>query len=119
MSQRRMNVLVAAAHFGVCQRTIHNWITSGHLERDSKALVIVPDGFVRPRRNQRTPDRSERDDKTPRVQQVASALKYGPLTCWQLLERLPGTQRAIRGAINQARKEGVIAREDGSWRLTA
>jgi len=114
-----MNIVVAAAHFSVCQRTIHNWVEAGHLTRDDRGFVLVPDGFEPPRRGPREIARSERDDKIPRVQQVISALKHGPLTRWQLMERLPGTREAICSAIRKARKEGLIVREDGTWCLTA
>lgn len=113
-----MNVVLAAEQFGVCRRTIHNWVTCGLLERDGRGLVLVPDGFVAPRRR-REHTRSERGDKTPRTEQVVSALKYGPLTFWQLAERLPGTRKAIAGAVNRAKEDGMIALQDGSWCLTA
>jgi len=115
---KRMNVVVAAEYFGVSRRTIYNWVDAGLLERDGWALVLVPDAFVPPRTPGATGSHRSERRGTPRVQQIVSALRYGPLTAYQLGERLPGTRRTVSGAIQESRIKGFIHRVAGEWDLT-
>lgn len=110
-----MNAVLAAEHFGVHRRSIHNWVKDGFLAMETvgtRKLVVVPDDFEPPRLMRRT-------EKTGRVAQVLSVLGRGRLAFWQLAERMPGSRRAVSSAVCAARERGLIESVNGEWSLTA